>query len=104
MLLFVKLFRIQVCLSVGRDDLQSKKKDNIRTSHHLSFQESAMAPLPTVTKVLDPHDKQSMCSPKEVGKWTSKLGCFILCSDVPKVKNFICSHPDPLIWFTRFPK
>ena len=32
------------------------------------------------------------------------LGCFILCSDVPKVKNFICSHPDPLIWFTRFPK
>ena len=32
------------------------------------------------------------------------LGCFNLCSDVPKVKNFICSPTDPLIWFTRFPK
>ena len=24
------------------------------------------------------------------------VGCYILCSDVPKGKNFICSHPDPL--------
>ena len=32
------------------------------------------------------------------------LGCFNLLSDVPKVKNSICSPRDPLIWFTWFPK
>ena len=62
------------------------------------------APVPTYQN----YSKNTSCA---TGGWVGDqfivcggLGCASLCSDVPKVKFFICSPSDPLIWFTRFPK